>query len=163
MLAGCDRQSGDAAQPSAVLEGVLDVSHKGSKMPDLLFHGPEGAELRLVKQTGKPLLVNLWATWCAPCIAELPKLHGISKAGKIKVIAVSEDMGDKAKVSAFWREKGFADWPLWLDPEGNASNQYQVQTMPTTSMYDATGRELWRWTGGRDWSSAASTKLLAGN
>ena len=170
LLAGCDRQSGQQAQPSAgdsaaapeLPAGSIDRTHKGSPLPKLVFTGKAGAQLQLGEQHG-PLLVNLWATWCAPCVAELPTLHKLAAAqtGKITVIAVSEDFGDPGKVSAFWNAKGLADWPLWLDPQNQAASQYQANTLPTTIYYDAKGLELWRFTGGRDWTSKETAALLA--
>jgi len=145
----------------------LDRSHKGSRLPDLGFHASDGKTLRLPSLTGKPLLVNFWATWCGPCVAELPTLHQLAgtQAGKITVLAVSEDLGDPAKVGAFWQAHGLAGWPQspkpWLDPDNDATSQYALQTMPTTIYYDAAGREVWRYTGGRDWASKDTAALLA--
>jgi thiol-disulfide isomerase/thioredoxin len=170
LAGGCDRQSGQKAQPQASanagsgeLAGTIDRSHKGSPLPDVTLKDPAGHELRLPGLKGKPALVNLWATWCAPCIAELPTLNGLANRADLNlaVITVSQDMGDPAKVRTFLDQHGFAQLPAWLDPRNDLAFQYQAQTLPTTIAYDAQGREMWRFTGGRDWSSAESAALLA--
>ena len=101
LLSACDRQSSDKAQPQAAAstaqaEGTLDRSHKGSAIPDVTVSDPAGQQLKLASLTGKPLLINLWATWCAPCIAELPTLNRISNRAdmNLQVVTVSQDMGD---------------------------------------------------------------------
>ena len=142
---------------------MLDRSHKGSQLPEFTLTDPSGKQLRLQSLKGKPLLVNLWATWCAPCIAELPTLNAIAgRADKgIQILTVSQDMGEPAKVQAFLAQRGFTQLPAWLDPKGDLAFHYQVQTLPATILYDAGGREVWRYIGGKDWAGAEAAKLLA--
>lgn len=176
LTAGCDRQSSEQAQPQASpsaastsgpkgeeLKGLLDRSHKGNELPPFTLADPEAQQLRLPSLKGKPVLINLWATWCAPCIAELPTLQAIANRAdmNVAVVTVSQDMGDPAKVRTFLDQRGFAQLPAWLDPKGDLAFHYQVQTLPTTIYYDAQGREVWRFTGGRDWGSNDTQALLA--
>lgn len=180
-LGGCDRQSGQNAQQaasSAAIDtasgiageaqiGTFDRSHKGSRLPDLTFTGLDGHPLRLAALKGKPLLVNLWATWCAPCVAELPTLDALAGARKagLQVVAISQDLGEgdalATKVKDFWQGKALKHIHPVLDPQGEAASQYQAATLPTTIYYDAQGHEVWRLTGGHDWSDKDTDKLLA--
>jgi len=75
LVAGCDRESGQEAQPQAATSasapaaaaaGVVDRSRKGSEIPDFVLSDPAGKQLNMQSLKGKPVLVNLWATWCAP-------------------------------------------------------------------------------------------------
>lgn len=171
LAASCDRQSGEKAQPQASasasasgdVAGVIDRSHKGSPLPTFTLSDPAGQKLALPSLKGKPVLVNLWATWCAPCIAELPTLNSISNRAdmNVRIVTVSQDMGEPDKVQTFLDQKGFAQLPAWLDPKGDLAAHYQVQTLPTSVYYDANGLEVWRFTGGRDWASAESAALFA--
>ncbi len=169
LLAACDRQSGEQAQPQATatlaaeenpLQGVIDRSHRGSELPDFTLKDTAGKMLRLRSLTGKPLLINLWATWCAPCVAELPTLNTLA-AGGLKVLAVNQDMGQPEKIAPFLRERGVTQLEPWLDPENDLAVHYDAQTLPATIFYDAGGREVWRLTGGHDWGSAATKAMLA--
>jgi len=110
---------------------------------------------------GKPMLINLWATWCGPCIAELPSLAKLAQGGKITVVAISQDTTPPASVMAFWQGKGLAGLAPLLDPQGQAASQWQVATLPTTIYYNAQGREVWRATGGHTWTAPEAAKLLA--
>ena len=166
LAAGCDRQSGADKQPAAaptdaVPAGTPDRSHSGEAAPALTFHGDGGTTLSLAAPTGKPRLVNFWATWCAPCIAELPALHRLSASSGLSVVAINQDIGDAAKVRSFWAAHGMAGWGLWLDPDGQASTALHLNNLPETILYDAAGKEVWRVEGPRDWTDAASAKLLA--
>ncbi|MBS0255469.1 MAG: TlpA family protein disulfide reductase [Proteobacteria bacterium] len=168
LAAGCDRQSAPAPQPSAssaaaeALTGQIDRSHHGARMPDLTFKDAKGQELRLTSLVGRPVLVNVWATWCGPCVAELPTLAKLATSpGAPRVVTVSEDMGEPGKVGAFLAQRGLTALPGWLDPENSASSQYNLETLPTTIYYDKAGREVWRYVGGHDWSGAEARTMLA--
>lgn len=176
LLAGCDRQSGQSTQPQASDSPApgspgnlpaepapgVDRSHKGTPLPALTFKDTAGHTLHLAAATGQPLLVNLWATWCAPCVAELPTLDKLaaSRAGKLRVITLSQDMSGGNAVAAFLTGKGLTHLTPWLDPQASAAAGYGVSTLPTTIYYDAQGHELWRWAGGMDWTSAKAATLL---
>ncbi len=169
LITACDRQTADPAQPQvserpaakgAELAGTLDRTHKGSQLPDFTLKDPSGKELRLQSLKGQPVLINLWATWCAPCVAELPTLDKLAGDGT-RVITVSQDMGQPEKVGAFLKSRGLSRIEPWLDPENDLAVQYAVQTLPTTIYYDRTGREVWRFIGGHDWGNAETAKMLA--
>ncbi len=172
MAAGCDRQSGGNAQPQASASassaatpatpaGTIDRTHKGEPLPEFTAKDPTGGTLKLTSLKG-PVLVNLWATWCAPCVTELPLLDKLAadRAGALRVITISQDLGEGAKVAAFLKAKGVTKLEPWLDPETELAFKFGGGTLPTTVYYDAAGREVWRAVGGHDWTSAATAKLL---
>lgn len=167
VIAGCDRESGGGAQPQASSgaetgQGTLDTRHKGSELPQFTFKDGSGKELQLQTLKGKPLVLNLWATWCGPCVAELPSLQKLAagRRDRLQVVIVSQDMGKPEAVAEFLKQRGITNLGGWLDPENQLASHYQVETLPTTIFYDAHGREQWRWVGGRDWQSAETAKLL---
>ena len=86
-LAGCDRQKPEAparrggGSARRRVKGV-DRSHKGKPAPDAVFHDPDGGDISLADFRGVPVLVNLWATWCAPCVKELPTLEKLERSAR---------------------------------------------------------------------------------
>jgi thiol-disulfide isomerase/thioredoxin len=175
LLGGCDRESGDQAQPPAtqtpsaqaaaqpVQAGAIDRSHRGSALPDFQLKNAAGLELNLAALKGQPLLINLWATWCAPCVAELPQLNRLAaeRSGSLKVLTVNQDMDKLGKVAPFLAARGGAQLEPWLNPDNSLTFQFGAETLPATIYYDAGGREVWRVIGGRDWSGADTAALLA--
>jgi thiol-disulfide isomerase/thioredoxin len=169
--AGCDRQKAETPQGEAAesIPGVptkgVDRSHKGKPAPDTVFHDPDGGDITLADFEGVPVLVNLWASWCAPCIKELPTLERVEQAqakdGQFAVIAVSQDRAPKSSVDAFLANKGIARFAAFHDPEMALSGAFGVEVLPTTLLYDAEGREVWRYVGDLDWTGAEAAKLLA--
>ena len=83
------------------------------------------------------------------------------RADELKVLTVSQDSGQPAKVAAFLKERDLEALEPWLDPENDLSFSYGTGILPTTILYDARGREVWRLVGGHDWSSAESADMLA--
>jgi thiol-disulfide isomerase/thioredoxin len=169
--AGCDRQKPEpqqgeaAATPVAGVKRGVDRSHKGEAVPNTVFHDPDGEDISLTEFRGVPVLVNLWASWCAPCIKELPTLGKLEEAqaldGQLGVIAISQDMAPKASVDAFLADKKIGRFAAFHDSEMGLSTAFNVQTMPTSLLYDAEGREVWRYIGDLDWSGDEARTLLA--
>ena len=171
-LAACDRGSepaeqgtpaaANAAAPApAAAASRIDRSHKGEPAPDLAFAAPDGATTTLAAFKGTPLLVNLWATWCAPCIAEMPTLDALAaeKGDTLRVLTISQDL-DPAKVPAFFQQKGYRKLEPFVDPKLTLSTHYQA-SLPATILYDRDGREVWRLQGGMEWTGAEAKALIA--
>jgi thiol-disulfide isomerase/thioredoxin len=167
MIAGCDRQKAEEPQaPAAAQEAKgVDRSHKGEPAPAVKFKDPDGGEFDLAQFSGTPVLVNLWASWCAPCIKELPTLQQLEQAqateGKLGVIAVSQDMAPQGSVEAFLAERDLGRFAAYHDEQMKLTDALNIQVMPTTILYDAEGKEVWRYVGDLDWTGAAAAKLLA--
>ncbi|KQM64211.1 hypothetical protein ASE75_09445 [Sphingomonas sp. Leaf17] len=186
LVAGCDRQSAapeqatantdaaaaPAASPDEVTAapapmappagGTLDRSHKGEAAPTAAFEAPDGKPVTIAAFKGKPLLLNLWATWCGPCVAEMPTLDAAAKslAGTVRVVAVSQDLEGKAKVAPFFAARQFTTLQPYLDPKIGLSTAYGAN-LPTTILYDSAGKEVWRMTGGYEWNTPAAATLIA--
>ncbi|MEO5809235.1 MAG: TlpA disulfide reductase family protein [Sphingomicrobium sp.] len=143
----------------------VDRSHKGDAAPEVTFKDPDGGDISMAEFAGTPVLVNLWATWCAPCVKELPTLDALARThdidGKLGVIAVSQDSGPLNSVKAFLKLHGITDLGAYHDPGMELSSALGVQVMPTTLLYDKDGREVWRFVGDLDWTGAQAKALLA--
>ena len=166
VVAGCDRQKPAAPQaPATDVQGGkgLDRSHQGKPAPATEFKDPAAKTISIATFKGTPVLVNLWATWCAPCVKELPTLEALEAAqkGKLAVIAVSQDMTPKSTVDAFLAGKKLGRFAAYHDSDMALSLDLGAQVLPTTILFDATGREVWRYTGDMDWTGAEAKALVA--
>lgn len=179
-LAGCDRHNAPApqatptgavnadeaatpgygAKPALPAAGKIDRSHKGEAAQGASFTDPSGKPVALANFKGKPVLLNLWATWCGPCVAEMPTLDQV--AAGMTVVAVSQDLGTEGatKVKAFLDKEKLARIQPYTDPQATLSTAYQAQ-LPTSILYDSTGHEVWRTSGGMNWTTPDAKALLA--
>jgi thiol-disulfide isomerase/thioredoxin len=142
--------------------GQVDRSHAGSAAPATAFEDPDGAPASLADFRGRPVLLNLWATWCGPCVVEMPTLDALAgrEGDRLAVLTVSQDLNGRDKVEAFFRKQGYRHLETWLDPQMALMAELKVDTLPTTILYDKDGRELWRVTGMEDWQSDRAALLL---
>ena len=165
ILAACDRPAPEekaAASAAREKAGVLQRAGAGKAAPAALFEDPGGAPASLADFRGRPVLLNLWATWCPPCVAEMPTLDALAvrEKGKLKVLTVSEDLG-RAEVEAWLAGRDFKALGAWMDREGELMRALGVSTLPTTILFDAEGREVWRLPGAEDWSGLRAAALIA--
>jgi thiol-disulfide isomerase/thioredoxin len=173
LIAGCQKQPQQApasnqAAPAAEAGPVkgIDRSHKGKPAPGAVFNNPDGGEMSLADFHGTPVLVNLWASWCAPCVKELPTLDKLAAShrddGQLGVVAVSQDSGPQVSVEAFLAKLKVKDLGAYHDPKMALSGALGPDTvLPTSILYDANGKEVWRYVGDLDWTSGEAAKLLA--
>ena len=164
-VAGCDRQKAESQQGAEAAAAGLEVglirTKKGTQAPAVEFIGPDGEPASFEDFRGKPVLVNLWATWCAPCVKELPTLDALAASDAVQVLAISQDRAPNASVAAFLEDLGTKQLEAFQDPTMALSGALGVQVLPTSIFYDAQGREVWRYVGDRDWSAANVRPLLA--
>ncbi|HEY6548697.1 MAG TPA: TlpA disulfide reductase family protein [Vicinamibacteria bacterium] len=126
---------------------------KGEAAPDLHFTDGEGKPVALTSFRGRVVVLNFWATWCAPCLEELPSLDRLHRAlGRdgLIVLAVSVDARD-VDVAAFLKARGLS-LPVLRDPMGvEAARGLSVHGYPTTFVVDAAGRLQARYLGVAEW------------
>lgn len=188
MLSACDKPSAPAGQDGTMTSGEVtsgevpsattdkgndnrrapaySISREkaGSPLPDTGFTDEKGKETSLAAFAGKPLLVNLWATWCAPCVAEMPQLDRIAAThaqNGLRVLTISQDAMGADKVMAYWNDKDFRHIQPWLDPENGLGFHYGTGVLPTSVLYGADGKEIARITGALDWEGEEGKTLLA--
>ncbi|WP_245409677.1 TlpA family protein disulfide reductase [Allosphingosinicella vermicomposti] len=169
-LAACDREKAPAPQaqanetaptPASASGKGIDRSQAGKAAPDTAFQGPDGEEVTLADFAGKPVLANLWATWCAPCIAELPTLDALARRGDVQVVLISQDMGGREAVDAFFAKRPLKVLESHLDGDAALMMALNTSTLPTTILYDSEGKEVWRMVGEKDWAGEEAAKLIA--
>ena len=147
--------SGEAAPSPPPLPGQIVRTHAGDRIPAKTVKDPAGRELAL-GQVGEPVLLNLWATWCAPCKVEMPLLDSLAGEleGEVRVITVSQDLQGAEQVSPFFAQEGFERLEPWLDPEADLGMALaDGGLLPVTVLYDAAGTELFRVSGDYAWDS----------
>lgn len=127
------------------------------------FTDADGKPVTIADFRGKGLVVNLWATWCVPCVAEMPALDALAeKVAKdgILVLPISSDRGGAPVVSKFYAAHNVSHLGVWLDPRGAASRGWSVKGLPTTIIIDREGRERARLEGGAEWASDEAVATL---
>jgi thiol-disulfide isomerase/thioredoxin len=165
LTAGCDRQGTGQSQAGSAAEAEpgrpgLSRATAGTAAPAVTFKNADGEDTSLADLRGRPVLVNLWATWCAPCVKELPTLDALAdRPGAPLVMALSQDMAAQDKVRTFLAERNIA-LDAWQDQEMAISSALGVQILPTTILYGSDGREVWRFTGDLDWTGPEAAALL---
>jgi thiol-disulfide isomerase/thioredoxin len=137
--------------------------------PDLVFQDAEGRETRFDAFRGQGLVVNFWATWCPPCVAEMPALdraHAALAREGIEVLALSSDRGARNQVEPFYRRTGLQHLAMWFDPRGAVGRAFGIRGLPTTLILDRRGLEVARLEGEAVWDTpemlAAIRRLVRG-
>lgn len=136
--------------------------------PKVSFQSPDGKKLGLEQWKGRVLVLNIWATWCGPCVREIPSLDRLStkvRDAGIDVIAVSQDKGGSEKARSFFEKNYVERLSPYSDPQGTLSQSFGVRGMPTTLILDSQGRVVARLEGEAEWDSdpiVGSLRHLAG-
>lgn len=131
--------------------------------PEITFSDAAGNSLSLADFSGRVVLVNLWATWCQPCIEEMPSLDRLQAAmadAGLAVLAVSIDRGGADQVLPFFDEIGIAHLDPYFDPEGQSPRAFAARGFPTTVLIDRAGRWVGTLEGWADWDSAEARSLV---
>ena len=144
---------------------VFRVHATPRPVPELAFEDGEGRKRLLAEFRGKLVLLNVWATWCAPCRKEMPALDRLQQklgGAGLEVIALSIDRGGPAAVRRFYDEIGIKALRIYIDQSGEASFALGVNGIPATLLIDQAGRELRRKIGPAEWDSPQIVKLISG-
>jgi thiol-disulfide isomerase/thioredoxin len=130
--------------------------------PAVSFVDLAGNTVSLSEFTGKIVLVNLWATWCEPCLREMPSLERVqSRLGdKLAVVAISEDRGGSKTVEPFIDKIGLKSVKVYLDPKSAIERAFKVQGLPTSFLIDREGRVLGRVEGAAEWDAPRLLEVL---
>lgn len=123
----------------------------------------DGNATTLASYSGKLLLVNLWATWCGPCVKEMPTLDALQQemgSARFTVLPISLDRGGRRQVEAFFAKNGITHLPMVFDPTGSSMAALTVRGLPTTLLIDGKGREIGRLEGDANWSHPATKALI---
>lgn len=158
------RQPQEAAQDprgaGSASSGMLKLSFlpQPRAVPELRFADGDGRPLSLGGFRGRPVVLNIWATWCLPCRKEMPALDRLQAAfgtSRLLVLPLSIDREGAPAVKRFYRDAGLKALGIYLDPSGKASRDVDVSGVPTTLLVDRDGREIARKLGPADWDSPA--------
>jgi thiol-disulfide isomerase/thioredoxin len=170
-LAACQKSPAPSANETAPAADVgpvkgVDRSHKGHAFPDVAFlqDDDDGAgEMKSDALLGVPTLVNFWASWCAPCVKELPTLKALNDSHRFdgSVLPLNQDSGPQASVRAFLAKHGVEELGNYQDPKMKVAGALGVEVLPTSILFDADGKEVWRYVGDLDWTGPEAARLLA--
>ena len=148
----------------------LALGGKAGPMAGLMVDEVGVGRRPLIGDVPSPLIVNFWATWCAPCVREMPALARLNQAlgNRIQVATLSEDRpstvsgaGDVGgMIQRFYEINGIEGLPSLIDSDGSVARAFSIQGLPTTVLLDRNGREMGRLVGPAEWDDPAVTEYL---
>lgn len=165
LLAGRAGQATELAPPPLAGEFARHFNLRATPLPALPvpFLGPDGEETTIEAFRGRVVLMNFWATWCAPCVVEMPaldQLQGELGPEGLQVLAVSEDRNGAAVVAPFYARHDLRRLEIYSDPKGYLAQAYGVRGLPSTFLIDAEGRIVGGMEGPADWASEEAKALI---
>jgi thiol-disulfide isomerase/thioredoxin len=161
-LSNEDRAALDALRQGEMTKLVLH--EEALPAFDEAFRDEEGNEVRFADFAGKVVLVNLWATWCAPCRAEMPSIDRLAAelAGDdLVVVALSTDRFGAERIGEFFDEIGVETLAIYQDKRSEVARAAGAMGLPVTLLLDREGREVARLTGDAEWDSPEAKAFLA--
>ena len=132
-------------------------------LPDLAFADAEDKPIKLADYKGKTVLLNFWATWCAPCVKEMPSLDKLqAEMGKDKfvILPLSLDGPSKPKVAPFYADRKLANLGIYFDKGKKTMSTLDISVLPTSVLVDPQGREIGRLEGDADWDKPEALALM---
>lgn len=138
------------------------LTRQAPSAPAVAFSDADDKSKTLSDFRGKLVVVNFWATWCAPCVAEMQSLDRLAALvhQDVAVVALSQDRGGKAAVVPFYQRQNIKHLSVYLDSRGATRRALGITALPTTVIYDHDGREVGRLLGTATWDGAAATAFL---
>jgi thiol-disulfide isomerase/thioredoxin len=133
-------------------------------LPPITYAGSNNERHSLTELSGKIVLLNFWATWCPPCLAELPdldRLQALFPRNQFVVLALCEDARNIATVQTYYARRQVEALGGYMDPLGTALRAYAVPALPTSFILDRTGRTRGILPGAAPWSSPEARALIA--
>ncbi len=165
-MASASLANADPAALEALRDGdmrKLAVHAEPQPGSDVAFEGDDGSEMTLAAFAGKHVLVNFWATWCAPCREEMPQLVELQEAyggEDFEVVTIATGRNDEAGMERFLSEIGAESLPRHRDPRQALARSMGVLGLPVTVLLDPEGREIARLQGEADWSSDSARAIV---
>jgi thiol-disulfide isomerase/thioredoxin len=169
LYVGCgeagNHETGPSPAPVLTPSGAVAAfkpSAEPKAAPELVFTTVGDKEVRLSDFRGKVVLLNFWATWCAPCKVEMPsldKLHAALGGDRFAVVAISGDRAGKRAVDPYFDQNNIR-LPRYYDPKNAAGMALGVTGLPTSVLIDKDGRELGRLLGDAEWDSPDALALV---
>jgi thiol-disulfide isomerase/thioredoxin len=163
-------RQGTAAAPASEVAGSpssegfeFSFSDQPHAVPELKFVDGDDHSLSLQDYRGRPILLNIWATWCVPCRKEMPALDRLQTAfdkSRLLVLPLSIDRKGAAVVKPFYRGLGLQTLGIYVDQSGKAASRLNTVGVPTTLLIDREGREIGRKIGPAEWDSPEMIALL---
>ncbi|MER9626038.1 TlpA disulfide reductase family protein [Mesorhizobium sp. M0296] len=161
-----DRAKKIAAAATGQVAALLPADPPQS-LKSLAFNGPDGKPTTIADHAGKTVLLNLWATWCAPCRAEMPALDALQKemgSDAFQVVAVNIDAGDDAKPKKFLKDTGVKSLGYYRDATMALFNDVKTRGLalglPVTMLIDGQGCLIAHMNGPAEWSGPDAKRLV---
>ncbi|WP_291837351.1 TlpA disulfide reductase family protein [Limimaricola sp.] len=159
--------SADTSALAALRSGdmqKLALSDKPVPLPTDSFTDEAGKSVSFENLKGKVLLVNFWATWCAPCRKEMPTLAALQTAlgsDQFQVVTIATGRNSPDAVARFFDEIGVKNLPRYMDPQQQIARKAGILGLPVTLIVDRQGQEVGRLQGDADWSSDSAKAILS--
>jgi len=164
---GANAAEADTAALEALRDGDMKklVFHaEPQAASDTAFSDAEGGEHRLSDWQGKHVVLNCWATWCAPCRKEMPMLDALQAefgGDSFEVVTIAAGRNSVQGIRRFFEEVGVTNLPILLDPKQELSREMGVFGLPITVILNPEGQEIARLRGEADWESDSAKAIVA--
>lgn len=142
---------------------ALELTRPPRDLPEIRFVDGNGEERSLADYRGQGLVLNFWATWCAPCVREMPaldRLHAELQGAGVAVLALSADRGGGDVVERFYQKHEIENLKTLLDKNLATARTLDVRGLPTTLLIDSEGKEIGRLVGAVEWDAPDAVDLL---